>query len=169
MLRGYFGQPGIQHLQLLRRGIDERHAHAHPVLHVNDLALGLEHALIACDEHVHVTSFAADLRNPPGDARIGVWLAQLNAGDERETRHFAVFAIRSARVYRCTGESTHELFSHRALANPRTRASTRAKTCAKACVRLAYLPRPCHLSLSRVPPKMNRRFLFACSRTQMIR
>src|SRR5580692_7925244 len=173
-LRGYFGQPGIQQLQLFRCWIDERHAHPHAVLHVNDLALRLEDALVArnahvqagalrqCDQHVHVTSLAADLRNPPGDARIGMRFAQFDAGDQREARYFAVLAIGSARVNRCTGESAHELFSHRALANSRTHTHTRTKTSA----RVAQPRQPFHPSLSRLPPTMNPRFLFAFSNYQ---
>src|ERR1700683_3239234 len=163
-LHRYFGQPGIQKFHLLGSGIDERYAHAHAVLHVHDLALRFEHALVARDahveastlrqrdQHIHVTSLAADLRNAARNARVGLGLAQFDAGDQCEARYFAVLAIRSTAINGCTRECAHELFSQ-----PRQRLGQRRFQSGTA----PHRPPPFSPPLT---PKMNRRFLFASLR-----
>lgn len=74
-------EPLLEDLGLVFGDIDERDPHANSFLHVEDLALGLERALIAGDaqlqhgacgkdvRHVHKTPLAADFRDPTGKPR----------------------------------------------------------------------------------------------------
>src|ERR1700690_550115 len=112
-LAGKFSEPVIEDLELLRGNVDKGDSHSHSRLDVYNFSARLEHSLIPRDaeferssfrqrdKDVHVAPFAAELGNATRNASITHRLAELDGGDQGETRHFPFVGIRTARLVRC--------------------------------------------------------------------